>query len=137
MIAPAMVARRAPFELLDLHGRRLSFLTPTTAVAIVAIFAPGELLADLLPATPNRTSAGPLLALVLTGTSCGAAFSVAGGTTVALGAAIGAIGGVAGALAGYSVRHAKVQYLKLPDGAVAVAEDLIAFGCGLLLVSQF
>jgi hypothetical protein len=37
----------------------------------------------------------------------------------------------------YSVQHATVQNLKFPDGAVAVAEDLIALGCGLLLVSQF
>jgi uncharacterized membrane protein len=137
MTPPAVVAWAAHLRWLDLQGSRLAFLGSTAIVVVVTLLAVGELVADKLPATPNRTLAGPLLGRVLTGALCGAAFSVAGGAAVAFGAAIGAVGGVAGAFAGYSVRHAMVQNLKLRDGAVAVAEDLIAIGCGLLLVSRF
>jgi uncharacterized membrane protein len=137
MTAPAVVAWAAHLQWLDLHGTRLSFLGSPVTVGIITLLAVGELVADKLPGTPNRTTAIPLFCRILTGALCGAAICVGGGGTVPFGAAVGAVGGVAGAFAGYSVRHALVQNLKLRDRVVAVAEDLIAIGCGLLLVSRF
>jgi uncharacterized membrane protein len=122
---------------LDLYGTRISFLGWSATVGILTLLAIGELVADKLPSTANRTAAIPLFERVLTGSLCGRAFSASGGATRALGAAVGALGGVAGAFAGYSVRHALVGNWKVPDGAVAVAEDLISIGSGLLLVSRF
>ena len=43
------------------------------------------------------------------------------------------MGGVIGACAGFFARHWLVQSAKLPDRVVAVAEDLIAIGGGLLI----
>jgi uncharacterized membrane protein len=137
MTAPAVVCWAVHLNWLDLHGTRLVLLGSPETVAIVTLLAIGELVADKLPSTPNRTTAFPLFARVLMGALCGAAICVGGGASIRTGAAIGAVAGVAGAFAGYSVRHALVQNLKLPDGVVAVAEDLIATGCGLLLVSRF
>ena len=137
MTAPAVVAWAAHLKWLDLHGTRLSFLGSPLTVGIVTLLAIGELIADKLPSTPNRTSAVPLLGRILTGTMCAAAICAGGGAKEATGAAIGAIGALAGTFGGYAVRHALVQNLKLRDGAVAVVEDLIAIGGGLLLVSRF
>jgi uncharacterized membrane protein len=137
MTAPAVVAWAAHLKWLDLHGTRISFLGSSATVGIVTLLAIGELVADKLPSTPNRIAAIPLFGRVLTGALCGAAISAGGGATRALGAAVGALGGVAGAFAGYSVRHALVENWKVPDGAVAVAEDLLSIGGGLLLVSRF
>jgi uncharacterized membrane protein len=137
MTAPAVVAWAAHLNRLVLYGTRLSFLGSPVTVGIVTLLAIGELVADKLPSTPNRTSAIPLFGRVLTGAVCGAAICAGWGASVAIGAAIGGVGGVAGAFAGYSVRHWLVQKLKVPDGAVAVAEDLIAIGGGLLLVCRY
>jgi len=137
MTAPAVVAWAAHLNRLVLFGTRLSFLASPVTVGIVTLLAVGELIADKLPATPSRTSAVPLSGRVLTGGLCGAAICAGWGASVAIGTALGAVGGVAGAFAGYSVRHWLVHNMKLRDGAVAVAEDLIAIGGGLLLVCRF
>jgi uncharacterized membrane protein len=49
---------------------------------------------------------------------------------------IGAIGAIAGGFGGYQARVGLVQGLT-PDIAVAIPEDLIAIGLGLLLLSRF
>src|SRR5208282_4461571 len=67
MTAPAVVCWAAHLHWIDLQGSRLSFLGSTVAMAIVTLLAVGELVADKLPSTPNRTSTGPLVWRVLTG----------------------------------------------------------------------
>jgi len=49
----------------------------------------------------------------------------------------GAIGAIAGAFGGYQARVGLVRALQVPDIAIAIPEDLIAIGLGLLLVSRF
>lgn len=137
LTAPAAVAWAAHLNWLDLHGSRLSFLGSSVTVGIVTLLAIGELIADKLPATPSRTSAVPLIARIVTGGLCGAAICAAGGATVGVGGGLGAVGGVVGAYGGYFARHGLVMNAKLPDRMVAVAEDLIAIGGGLLIVSRF
>jgi uncharacterized membrane protein len=137
MTAPAVVCWAAHLHWLDLRGSRLSFLGSTVAVAFVTLLAVGELIADKLPSTPNRTSIGPLVVRALSGALCGAALGAAGEASLLLTGMAGALGAIAGAFGGYGVRHRLVQNLKLPDFAVAIAEDLVAIGGGLLLVSRF
>jgi uncharacterized membrane protein len=48
----------------------------------------------------------------------------------------GATGGIAGAFGGYNVRHFLVAKKRLPDVAVAIAEDLVAIVGGLVIVSR-
>ena len=55
---------------------------------------------------------------------------------MAAGAIAGAIGGVAGTFAGYTVRRHLTVVRKLPDLAVALAEDVIAVGLAVLVASR-
>ena len=67
LLAPAIVAWAAHFDLLNLHGSALSFMGSRAVVAIFSLLAIGELVADKLPNTPKRTALGPLLARILLG----------------------------------------------------------------------
>jgi uncharacterized membrane protein len=50
---------------------------------------------------------------------------------------MGAIGSLVGAFGGYRARVWLVRALHVPDFAIAIPEDLVAIGLGLLLVSPF
>jgi uncharacterized membrane protein len=137
LTAPAVVAWAAHLGWIDLHNSHLAFLGSTTTVYILSAMALGELVADKLPFTPNRTAALGLGARIISGAVCGAAFCATTGQSVALGAIIGAFGGVAGAFAGYEVRHRIVQRLRVPDFVIALLEDALAIGGGFFLASRF
>jgi uncharacterized membrane protein len=53
-----------------------------------------------------------------------------------IGTILGVLGAIAGAFAGYEIRHRLVNTFGLPDYGVAAAEDIVAIGGGLLLVSH-
>ena len=107
------------------------------AVVVFTVFALVELTADKLPQTPSRTTPMPLTFRVITGALSGAALGIAGTQSAALAAVLGAIGAIVGAFGGYRVRHKLVTSLHVRDYGVAVLEDLVAIGGGLLIVSRF
>jgi len=107
------------------------------AVALFTIGALGEFVADQLPSTPARTAAVPLIARIVVGLLTGACLGAAGGVSLWIGAVCGAIGGIAGAFGGYQARVGLVRALHAPDFAIAIPEDLVAVGLGLLLVTRF
>jgi uncharacterized membrane protein len=135
--APAVVAWAAHRRWLELRYSPLAFLHSTAACIIFAVLALAELVADKLPSTPSRTQPVGLIVRFVTGGLSGAAVSVAGAHSLALGAALGAIGGIVGAFAGYQVRTRLVRALKVPDFVIAALEDAVAIGGGLLIVSRF
>jgi uncharacterized membrane protein len=137
MTAPAVVAWAAHLGWIHLSGSPLAFMGSAWAVGIFTIGALGEFVADQLPSTPARTAAVGLTARIVIGLLTGACLSVAGGASYWLGALIGAIGAIAGAFGGYQARVRLVRGLHVPDAAVAIPEDLVAIGLGLLLVSRF
>jgi uncharacterized membrane protein len=55
---------------------------------------------------------------------------------MALGIVLGAAGGIAGCYGGYQVRMRLVKALGVPDFVIAVVEDLVAIGGGLLILSR-
>jgi uncharacterized membrane protein len=67
----------------------------------------------------------------------GATLAIAGGQGALLGAILAIVGAVVGAFGGYQVRHQIVTQLKVNDIIVALTEDLIAIGGGLLIVTRF
>jgi uncharacterized membrane protein len=136
LLAPAVVAWAAHFDLLNLNGSPLGFMGSRTAVAIFSIFAIGELVSDKLPKTPKRTDFGPLLARVLLGGLSGACLFAAMGKSLLAGALLGGIGGVIGAFAGYEIRRRIVNNLQVKDLFVAVCEDLVAIALACFLVSR-
>jgi uncharacterized membrane protein len=137
MTAPAVVAWAAHLGWINLSGSPLAFMVSAWAVGIFTVGALGEFVADQLPTTPARTAAVGLTARIVIGLLAGACLGVAGGASYWLGALIGAIGAIAGAFGGYQARVRLVRGLHLPDAAIAIPEDLVAIGLGLLLVSRF
>ncbi len=102
----------------------------------------GELIGDKLPNCPSRLEPLGLISRILFGGFCGAAISsVSVGGPVLAGApilagivfgAVGVVGAVAGAFAGNRFR------MRVPDGwkwPAALAEDLVAVGGSVLIVS--
>jgi uncharacterized membrane protein len=135
--APAVVAWAAHLGWINLHSSRLAFMGTKWAVGIFTVLALVELIADQLPGTPARTAAVGLSARIVTGALSGACLAVAGGATPWLGAAAGAVGAIAGAFGGYNARVGLVRALRVPDFVIATAEDLVAIGLGVFLVSRF
>jgi uncharacterized membrane protein len=137
LTAPAVVAWAAHLGWIDLSASPLAFIGSAWAVGILTSLALLEWVTDQLPKTPARTTAVPLAARIVTGLFAGACIRIAGGSSVWLGALFGAAGGIAGAFAGYHARVGLVRALHVPDFAIAIPEDLIAMGFGLLIVSRF
>jgi uncharacterized membrane protein len=137
LTAPAVVAWAARLGWVNLSASPLAFMGSAWAVGILTLLALIELVADQLPTTPARTTAVPLGARIVTGLLTGACVGIAGGGSLWLGALLGAVGGIAGAFGGYRARVGLVRALHVPDFAIAIPEDLIAIGFGLLIVSRF
>jgi len=135
--APAVVCWAAHLGWINLHGSHLSFLGSIVTVVIVTLLAIFELVNDKLPKTPNRTTPGPLGFRILTGGLSGGALAIAGAQGVVLGVILETVGAVAGTFGGYQARHQIVTGLKIKDIGVALAEDLVAIGGALLIVTRF
>lgn len=109
---------------------------------LVTICTAGELIADKLPFTPNRTQPGSLIVRSLTGAIAGASLGAGETRGAKQGAVLGALGGLAGSFAGYEARRRLVQALSKGEKstrvtlAVALGEDALAIGASLWLVSQ-
>jgi uncharacterized membrane protein len=137
LTAPAVVAWAAHLGWINLHGSPLAFMGTTWPVGIFTVLAVVELIADQLPNTPARTAAVGLSARIVTGALTGACLAVAGGATPWIGVLAGAVGAIAGAFGGYHARVGLDRALRVPDFVIAIPEDLVAIGLGLLLVSRF
>ena len=109
---------------IDLKGSPLAWLASPKAATVVTPLAIGELVADKLPATPDRTEPVGVVARAASGAVSGAALT--GGRSLPA-----ALAGVAGALAATYVGHTLRTRLSRSlgrDWPVAGAEDLLAFG---------
>ena len=137
LTAPAAVSWATNRRWLDLQASPLAFLGSTAAVAVFTVLALGELVADKLPSTPNRTGLLGLAGRSLFGSLSGAAVASAGAQSIALGALLGAAGAIAGAYARYETRRRLVRALDIPDFLIALLEDAVAIAGGLLIVSRF
>ena len=137
MTAPAVVAWAANRHWLNLHNLPLALMGSTAAVVVFTLGALGELVIDKLPSTPNRTKLLGLIGRSVLGGLSGAAVAASGAQLIALGAVLGLAGAIAGTFAGYEVRKRLVRALKVPDFVIALLEDAVAIGGGLLIVSRF
>ncbi len=137
MTAPAVVAWAAHLGWINLSGTPLSFMGSAWAVGIFTLGALAEFVTDQLPTTPARTVPVQLGARTVMGLLTGACVGVAAGMPIWLGAIVGVIGGIAGTFGGYHARVGLRGALNVPDVAIAVPEDLLAVGFGLLVVSRF
>jgi uncharacterized membrane protein len=136
LTAPAATAWAAHLGWLKLE-RPLSLIGSLPAVVIFTLLAIGELVADKLPKTPNRTSAVPLIARAVMGALTGACVAVGGGQSAIAGAVLGIVGSIVGAFGGYQVRKRLVKALGAPDIYVALLEDVVTIAGSLWVVSRF
>lgn len=137
LTAPAVTAWAAHLGWLNVTASPLKFMASIITVSIFTLLACVELVTDQLASTPARTKAAGLIPRILLGGLCGAVVTSAGGQSLALGACLGAVGGIVGAFTGYEVRTRLVKTLSAPDFVIAVLEDAVAIGGGLLLLSRF
>jgi len=133
MAAPAIISMAARRKAFRIRESRLKFLQSNNAGIVLSALAVGELVADKLPFTPNRTSAGLLAPRIASGSLCGAVLASAAKRSVALGALFGGIGAVAGSFAGYQLRRRISR--KLPPLSIAAAEDALTLTGGLAIAS--
>ncbi len=132
MMAPALLSQAARTGSIELSGTPFEFLSAQRSADITTGAAVLELVADKLPFTPDRTAVGPLLARAVSGGLAGAALSAARKKDWIPGAAVGALAAVAGAFAGYFLRRSLTKNGSAPSLLIALAEDTIAVGLGVL-----
>ena len=137
MTGPALVCWGARLGWLQLDGSTLGFLHNVISLSIFTLFAIGELVADKLPFIPSRITAGPLVVRFVSGALCGWALAISGGIGWLPCALAGGVGAVAGSFAGYHVRRWLTAGKGLPDMPIALLEDVVAIGGGLLILSRF
>lgn len=132
MMAPALLSQAARTGSIDLEGTPFEFLSTQRAADIATGAAVLELVGDKLPFTPNRTTPVPLIARAASGAMAGAAVCAAHKEDWVPGALVGAAAAVAAAFAGYLIRRSLTQSGETPDLLVALAEDAIAIGVGVV-----
>lgn len=102
------------------------------SVIVFMVLAVGELIADKLPMTPNRTAPFPLFARVCFGGLVGALAATGLHGSAIEGIFLGAGSALVGAFLGFHLRRDLVQERGLPAIGVALIEDGIAVGLSIL-----
>ena len=142
MTAPALVSYKLSHTNSNenvgpaLRDSRLHFLTSPVATNVLAVMAVGELVADKLPGTPDRTGQPQVWGRIGSGALSAAALTKADGNSASIGALVGALGAAAGAFTFFQVRRWLTHEKELPDLWVALAEDALTIGAGWLVVQQ-
>jgi uncharacterized membrane protein len=136
MAAPAALGQLSRKGALTGVTGPLALVTGSKFFTTASLLAAGELVADKLPFTPNRTGAGPLLGRALTGGLSGAVVCSANRRSVAAGALIGAAAAVGAAYGAYELRQQAGQRMHLPDAIIALAEDALVAALGTALVTR-
>lgn len=109
-----------------------AFWSAQLVTAIVfSVLAVGELIGDKLPQTPSRMALLPLVARMLFGGLVGAIVATGLHASLNAGVILGSVFALAGAFFGYHIRRLLVTKGKLPDFAVALAEDAVVIGVSI------
>jgi uncharacterized membrane protein len=136
LTAPAVVCWAAHLGWLHFSGTKLAFINEPSTLIVFTVLAVVELIADKLPRTPARTAPLGLIARVVVGASIGVILATSAGMGVPFPMMVAVIGALVGTFGGYNIRRVLVSKGRLPDFAVALAEDMIAIAGGLLIVSH-
>jgi uncharacterized membrane protein len=136
MTAPAAVCWGAHLGWLHFAGTKFAFIDHPASLIVFTLFALAELVADKLPKTPARTAPPGLITRMVFGALCAVALAMSAGAALLVAGSAGVVGALVGTFGGYHIRHALVLRAHLPDLAVAVVEDMIAIGGGLLIVAH-
>ena len=133
LAAPAVLAWAAKRRWIRLGNSPFATIISGKASKRITDLAVSELIADKLPFTPSRLKAGPLASRIVSGAVCGATIYGVVKRPLMEGAILGGVGAIAGAFAGYHMR--KRLSRDMPDLGVAVLEDALAIGGGVLITA--
>ena len=136
LTAPAAVCWAAHLGWLNFAGTKLAFIDRPVTLVVLTLLAVVELIADKLPKTPARTAPPGLIARIVFACLCDVALATSAGGNLLVAAIVAVVGALIGTFVGYKTRHTLVLRARLPDFAVALAEDLIAVAGCLLIVSH-
>ncbi len=134
MTAPAVVSQLA--RGLPIGSRSMGFLNSAVSMRTTVALAVGELIADKLPFLPSRTKPPSLILRAISGALSGAAVCSAKKKSVVSGIVIGAAAAIGATYGAYELRKRAAKRLHVPDPVIAIAEDALAVGTGLLVLSR-
>jgi uncharacterized membrane protein len=117
---------------LPVEGTWASWTAKLTIAIIFTVLAVGELIADKLPKTPNRTSPGPLIFRLVLGGLIGAIVAAGLNGAGIEGVILGVLGALVGSFAGFLIRREIVIRLGCKDWPIALVEDVSAIACAVL-----
>ena len=136
MASPAIVSQLAKAGLMPPgHSSNGFFNRPATAKTM-AVLAVGEIIADKLPFMPKRTDTPALVARAISGAVSGAAICSSKKRSVMTGALLGALAAVGATYGAYKLRKWAGERFNIPDPLIAIAEDALVAGCGMLVLSS-
>jgi uncharacterized membrane protein len=133
LAGPAIISEAANRKVLDLRRGPFAWLGSGNASRSAALLAVGELIADKLPFTPDRTNPPSLVFRAISGAVCGYAICGRGRSRQQkwMSAVVGASAALASSWAGLEYR----RRVKLPPLLAAVVEDAVAVGAGAAVVA--
>ena len=136
MASPAIASQLAKAGLLPEGNSPLGLLYRPGSAKTTAVLAIGELIADKLPFMPKRTMRPAVIARAFSGALGGAAICSSKKRSVLTGALLGALGAIGATYGGYELRKWAGARFHLPDPVIAVAEDALVAGCGMLVLDS-
>jgi uncharacterized membrane protein len=134
MAAPAIVSQFAKSGLMPMSNSSLSLLYRPATAKTLAVLAVGEVIADKLPFMPKRTDKPALITRAISGSVSGAAICSSKKRSVVTGALLGALGAIGATYGGYKLRKWAGERFDVPDPVLAIAEDALVAGCGMLVL---
>lgn len=132
---PAILTHAAKAGL-QIADREIGILSHPAAAKTATALAAAEFIADKLPFMPKRTGKAPLTGRAISGALSGAAVCSARKRSILAGALLGALGAIGAAYGVYHLRKKVVERFHWPDPIVALAEDAVVAGCGMLVMSR-
>lgn len=130
--APAVMAWAAALGWINLSGTWASWVGSWITVGIFTALAIVEFITDQLPNTPSRKTTPQFAARLISGGFTGAVLATAWGFIIS-GLGAGVVGALLGTLGGYEARRRLVAANGGRDLPVALSEDLVAIGGGILV----
>ena len=113
---------------------RLRFLQKPLTANLLKVVAAGEMVADKLPSTPNRTAPPVLLGRLVAGALVGAAWYKSRHGSALGGGLVGGLTAVAATFASYALRTGISQQTDTPIALVGVGEDAAVLAGGTALI---
>lgn len=112
----------------------LRFLQKPVTATVLKVIAAGEMVADKLPSTPDRTAPPVLLGRLLSGALVGAAWYKSRHGSAIGGGLLGGLVAVGATFVSYALRTGISKQAGLPIALVGVGEDALVLAGGTALV---